>query len=262
MQFDDLRGLHHLLNTPLALELPCLRRYAEKPRASLVSTSDVFNAYALIGNIAVVPIADVLVHNADWFGMTYGRIRASFNAALADPEAKAIALLVDSPGGEVAGCFDLAEEIYAARGGKPIVAILDECAYSAAYALASAAEQIIVPRTGGTGSIGVVAMHVDMTAMLSDAGIKVTIVQYGAQKTETSPMAPLSDDARARMQTDIDMLGEMFVEMVARNRGMSAEAVRKTEAGIFLGQSGVNAGLADFVASPQEAFADLRKKIS
>jgi capsid assembly protease len=178
----------------------------------------------------------------------------AFRGALADPDAKAIVLLIDSPGGEVAGCFDLAEEIYNARDAKPIAAILDESAYSAAYALASATEMITVPRTGGTGSIGTVAMHVDMTQALQDAGLKITTVQYGVRKTEQYPTSALSDDARARMQADVDALGEMFVKMVARNRNMTTKAVRDTEAGTYLGAAGVAVGLADVVASPQEAF--------
>jgi capsid assembly protease len=240
----------------LPTELPGLARALSGERFQSISRSG-DRTYQVISGVAVVPIVGILFHDDSWFGSSYSAIGAAFRAALADPEAKGIALLIDSPGGEVAGCFDLADEIYNARDIKPIAAILDESAYSAAYALASAAEVISVPRTGGTGSIGTVTMHLDVTQALADAGLKVTTVQYGARKTELYPTSALTDEARARMQADVDILGEMFVDLVARNRGITAERVRKTEAGTFLGRSGVEAGLADVVASPQEAFAVL-----
>jgi capsid assembly protease len=220
--------------------------------------------YDVAGGVAVVPIRGCLVHGSAgwWWGETpYGAIRANIAAALGDHDVKAIALHVDSPGGEVAGCFDLADAIYAMRGEKPIWAILDESAYSAAYALASAADRIIVPRTGGTGSIGVVTMHVDITRALDEAGITVTTIQYGERKTDSYPTTKLSDPALARIQADIDKMGDLFVETAARNRGVSAEKIRDTEAGTFLGADGVAVGLADEVLSPDEAFMSLIEQI-
>jgi len=116
--------------------------------------------YDVVEGIAIIPIQGTLVQKLGtlrpYSGMTgYDGIRACFLRALYDSEVKAICLDIDSPGGEVAGCFDLVDEIFAARGSKPVWAILSESAYSAAYALASAADKIIVPRTGGVGSVGV-----------------------------------------------------------------------------------------------------------
>jgi ClpP class serine protease len=142
------------------------------------------------------------------------------------------------------------------------VAIVDENAYSAAYALASAADQIFVPKTGGVGSIGVITMHVDVTKALEEMGIKVTTVQYGSRKSDSYPTTPLSEEARARIQQDIDTMGELFVETVARNRGIAAEKVRATEAGCFLGAAGVEQGLADGVMSPDEALLSLIEEIA
>jgi capsid assembly protease len=192
----------------------------------------------------------------------YDAIREAFIAALADDKAKAIVLSVDSPGGEVSGAFDLTDEIFAARGTKPIVAIADEVGYSAAYALASAADLIIVPRTGGVGSIGIVCCHMDFSKALSGAGVGVTFIQYGAQKTESAPEKPLSDDAKGRLQADVDQMGEIFVETVARNRGMTAASVRETEAGTFLGAKAVDVGLADAVMPPAAAFQDLLSRLN
>lgn len=212
--------------------------------------------YDVIDGVAVVPVCGILVHQRSWWNdeTCYAGIKQKLVLALGDPEVRGVALYVNSPGGEVAGCFDLADDIYSVRGQKPIWAILDENAYSAAYALASAADRIIVPRTGGTGSIGVISLRIDITAALEQMGVKITAIQFGARKTDSYPTTPLSDEARDRMQADVDQMGETFIAMVARNRGIDVAKVRATEAGTFLGAAGVDAGLADAVMAPDEAF--------
>lgn len=214
-------------------------------------------AAELVDGVAIIPVQGVLFNGCSYWGSGYGDIRRAFLAALDASDVQAIALLCDSPGGTVEGCFDLAELIYQARGAKPTHAILAESAYSAAYALASACDRISVPRTGGTGSVGVIAMHADLSGMLDEAGVKVTIIRYGERKAEGGPYEPLSDAALARMQADVDTLGELFVDTVARNRGLKASAVRAQQAGTFLGAAGVEAGLADAVAAPDAAFRAL-----
>jgi ClpP class serine protease len=109
-------------------------------------------AYEVAAGVAIIPICGTLVQKLGtlrpYSGMTgYDGIRANLSMALEDPAVEAIMLDIDSPGGEVAGCFDLVDAIYAARGTKPIWAILSESAYSAAYAIASAADHITVPWT-------------------------------------------------------------------------------------------------------------------
>jgi capsid assembly protease len=214
-------------------------------------------SYELVDGIAVIPIRGILVHGPAWafFGETsYDDVRQMVGAAIADEDAEAIALHIDSPGGEVCGCFDLADDIYHAREIKPIYAILDENAFSAAYAIASAASKIYVPRTGGVGSVGVIALRLDITGALAQMGIKITTLAFGEQKTDTYPTTPLSAEAEKRLQADINVLGEIFLEIVARNRGIDVEKVREMQAGTFLGQLGVNSGLADAVLTPDEAF--------
>jgi ClpP class serine protease len=110
---------------------------------------------------------------------------------------------------------------FTAPGKKPIHAILTESAYSAAYAIASAADRISVPRTGGVGSVGVITMHLDWTQRIKDDGLKVTIITYGSRKAEGSPLRELSDEALAAIQQDINTMGELFVNTVARNRGLA-----------------------------------------
>ncbi|ENZ79621.1 MULTISPECIES: S49 family peptidase [Ralstonia] len=218
--------------------------------------------YDVVAGVAVIPINGTLVQKSGYMrptcGMTgYDGIRANLSMALEDDGVRAIMLDIDSGGGEVAGCFDLVDAIYGARGRKPIWAVLSESAYSAAYAIASAADKIIVPRTGGTGSVGVICAHVDFSKALAKEGITVTMIHYGARKADGSEYAPLSDDALARFQADVDEMGELFVKTVARNRNMSAAKVRGTQATTFLGAAGVEIGFADAVMAPDEAFRSL-----
>jgi capsid assembly protease len=222
--------------------------------------------YEVFEGVALIPVQGTLVAKLGtlrpYSGMTgYDGIRANLVMALNDDAVRAIVLDIDSPGGEVAGCFDLVDEIHAARGIKPIQAILTESAYSAAYALASACDSITVPRTGGTGSIGVIVAHVDFSKALTTAGITVTLITYGEHKADANDVEPLSSDARARLQADVDAVGELFVETVARNRNLTPAKVRATQASTYLGEAGVEAGLADAVMSPQMALLALLNEL-
>ncbi|WGL97917.1 S49 family peptidase [Arsenophonus sp. aPb] len=221
--------------------------------------------YDVLEGIALIAVHGTLVQKLGtlrpYSGMTgYDGIRRVFLTALNDPEVKGICLDIDSPGGEVAGCFDLVDMIYAARGQKPIYAILSECAYSAAYAIASAADKLYVPRTGGVGSIGVIVIHCDWSQHIKDDGLKVTILTYGDRKAESNPCIPLSAEAKAAIQHDIDEMGRLFVRTVSRNRGLSEEKIRNTQAACYLAAEGVQMGLADSVAAPDVAFQILMKE--
>lgn len=219
-------------------------------------------AYDVVRGVAVIPVCGTLVHKSSWMdaycGMRgYDAIRRDFLTALNDAEVRAICFAVDSPGGEVSGCFDLVDLIYECRGSKPIWSILDDSAYSAAYAIASAADRIIVPRTGGTGSVGVITMHADLSKALEDGGVAVTLITYGSHKADGNPYTPLPKDVQARIQADVDAMGELFVETVARNLNMKASAVRATQASTYMGAAGVDVGFAGAVMAPDEAFRSL-----
>ena len=205
-------------------------------------------------HIAVIPIHDTLVHRAAGLSAmsgltTYEQIGKSFKAALEDPKVTQIVLDIDSPGGEVSGVFDLVDEIYNARGIKPITAAVNDIAYSAAYAIASAADKVYVPRTGGTGSIGVIAVHTDLSEANKKAGVKYTSIYAGKKKNEFSPHEKISAEAFADVQSKVDSVYDLFVETVARNRNINPKDVKATEAGIFLGEEGLEVGLADQILS-------------
>ena len=218
--------------------------------------------FCLKDGIAVIEISGVLVHRGAWIGQSSGQtsyegIAAQLAAAASDPAVRGIALEVDSFGGEVAGVFDLADAIRAAREAIPVWAFVAEHAFSAGYALASQADRIILPRTGAVGSIGVVVMHADLSGQMSDAGVTVTLIHSGAHKVDGNPYAPLPAPVRTRIQAEIDSIRKLFAETVAAGRGrrLSAEAALATEADCYRGAEAVAAGLADEVSDPASAFA-------
>jgi signal peptide peptidase SppA len=209
--------------------------------------------------IAVIPIHGYLAHRVDshrpntYTGYNY--ITNLVNAAVDDPEVRSIVLDVNSPGGMVNGAFETADVIRAAREKKPITAIVDSSAYSAAYLLSSAATSIHAPKSGGVGSIGVVTMHVDVSQMLEDEGIKVTMLYAGKYKVDGNPYEKLSEGARSRIETRLSQSYNLFVNTVAENRGIDPDVIIGTEAGIFQGEDAKTHHLIDAVNSPNVAFA-------
>jgi len=207
------------------------------------------------GAVAVLDIAGPLVSRPAGFcsPLSYGEIREAFDAALNDASVSHIVLHIDSPGGEVSGLFDLADHIYHARDKKHITAVVDDMAASAAYAIASSASHVLVSRTGVVGSVGVVSYHIDQSGLNERLGVKVEYIYAGERKVDGNPHQPLSDEARERFQAEVDDLYEMFVALVARNRGLDADAVRATEAGTFRGVKAVSTGFADALVPFAEA---------
>ena len=201
-------------------------------------------------SIAIIPIHGTLVRRSLGLEaasglMSYGDIAAMLDDALANPSITGILLDVDSPGGEAGGVFELGERIRAADAIKPVWAIASDSAFSAAYAIACAASRITVTRTGGVGSIGVIAMHVDQTVRDAQEGYRYTAITAGLQKNDFSPHEMLTGEAHARLQAEVDRLYGLFVNHVAQMRGLDPNAVRATEAGLYFGPDSIAAGLAD-----------------
>lgn len=213
-----------------------------------VSQSD--HGYLIAGDVAILEIAGGLTYRAyNWWTTSYLDIRDTFRAALSDERVQSILLLIDSPGGEVAGLFDLVDEIYNARGTKPIIAVAAESAYSAAYAIASAASEIYLSDTASVGSVGVIAIHIDQTGFDNQIGVKYTTIFAGDHKNDFSPHEPLKPKCKEILQAHVDKLYDKFTAVVARNRNMSQEAVVATQAGFFMGKEAVNIGFADGISS-------------
>ncbi len=205
-------------------------------------------------------IAWIQIHRSLLRGRTYSRIRKQIESALASQNVRGILLDIDSPGGEVAGLFDLVDFIFDSRDVKPIWALANDDALSAAYAIATGAERIAVTRTGGIGSVGVIAVHVEFSAMDERIGVKSTPIFSGERKADFIETEPLNDTARQLLQDEVDRLRVLFVETVARNRGVSDDEITETEAGVFFGPSGVPL-LADAVENVEQVFEGFRTAI-
>jgi signal peptide peptidase SppA len=210
------------------------------------------------GDVAIISITGSLTHRPTGLSAmsglaNYEQMDAQLDSAMNDSRVTEIVLDVNSPGGMVSGLFDFADRVSAAKKIKPITAIVNESAYSAAYLIASAATEIIVPRTAGVGSIGVITAHIDKSAANEKEGKKVTYITSGARKADGNPDEPLGDDALQAIQSRVNASYELFVEAVAKNRGLDASAVRATEAGVYIGSDAVSAGLADKVMSAKDA---------
>ena len=253
-----------LFGTPLLIHPPKLDVILSVvgPRMSLATVSDMppmdmaaFQRPARTATpegIAVIPIHGSLVKRA--LGMdaasgltSYSEIASMLDAALADPQVRGILLDIDSPGGEASGSFELSRRVREVAAVKPVWAVANDAAYSAAYALAASAQRLFVTETGGVGTIGVIALHVDQSVKDAKDGYRFTAITAGAHKNDYSPHEPLSDTARTELQGEVDRLYTLFTDHVAAMRGLDIGAVRATEAGLFFGNQAVTQGLADGV---------------
>lgn len=218
--------------------------------------------YRVVDGVAVISAMGGLVHRTKLAAdssllIGYNDLAADLEDALAKADVHAIALVFDSPGGEVSGAFELAERIYAARGHKPLVAVADGMAASAAYLAASAADEVVVSATSYVGSIGVVMRHVDFSRALANDGITVSHIFAGEHKIDGNPYQPLPDAVRNALQADIEGLYQMFVQAVAKHRGLDEQAVRDTRAGVYRGVAAVAARLADRIGTVDAVVAEL-----
>ena len=225
--------------------------------------------YPIVDGVAVIEISGVLIHRGSWIGQSSGQtsyegIAAQIEAAATDPNVRGLALEIDSFGGEVAGVFDLADQIRAVRESKPIWAFVAEHAFSAGYALASQADRVLLPRTGAVGSIGVVVMHADLSGQLDQDGVRVTLLHSGRHKVEGNPYEPLPEAVRDDIQREIDVLRFLFSETVAAGRTgrLNQDAALATEAATYRGAEAVAAGLADEVIDMAQGFAAFRQSVS
>jgi len=219
--------------------------------------------------IAILPVLGTLVRRASYIGAasgltSYHDIEAMAESAFADPMVKAVLLEIDSSGGEAGGVFDLAQRLrqLAQAFGKPLWAIADEAALSAAYAIACAADRLWLTRTAEVGSIGVVAVHVDESVADAKAGLNYTFLHAGAHKVDGHPHAPLPAPVAADIQADIEQLHDQFIALVAEFRRLTPETIRGTEARVYRGEAALQAGLADQIGTRAEAITALQRQLA
>lgn len=221
-----------------------------------------------IAGIAIIPVHGILVARRGQIDATcseltsYERLRGAIATALADERVKEIVLDINSGGGMAVGCKELAEYIYANRGTKPITALVNHGAYSAAYFIAAACGRVVVSETGGCGSIGVIMEHMEVSKWEEQVGLTFTTFCRGERKNDGSPHEPLSDGAVSAINHRLDQAYDLFVNAVSKYRGLATDAVIATQAGLFSGPEAIGVGLADELASPQDFINALAAKVT
>lgn len=196
---------------------------AADPRAQMREHSYVTK----VDRVGVVALEGVIFSRVDLGRMVRSPegFRRDVEQAIADPELDAVVIDVRSPGGATWMLADTHEKLMRLRGQKPVIAVVESIALSAAYWLVSAADEIVVAPGAEVGSIGVWTQHVDMSAMLDAEGVKVSVIQRPNTKAELHPAIPLSDEARAHEQALVDTAYRRFVADVAKGRGVRAGEV-------------------------------------
>lgn len=219
--------------------------------------------FCVDGPAAVVDVRGPLVQRADGmmalFCDSYGAIKARVAAALEDGSTRAVVIRFDSPGGDVAGCFETAREIRAmARAkDKPLLAFVDGMAASAAYALASACDEIVVTSTGLVGSIGVIQALADQSRADAAMGLTFAFVTSGARKTDGNPHVPITAEAVDALKGTVDGLARLFFDLVAEHRPVSTAEAAALDGAILFGSRATSARLADRVSTWGELLAGL-----
>ena len=214
--------------------------------------------YRVVNGIAILPVTGTLVHRLGgmrpFSGMTgYDGIVACLQQAMVDPSVRGVLLDIDSPGGQAAGAFDCADMIYRLREKKPVWALCNEMACSAAMLLAAACTRRLVTQTAKIGSIGVMMAHTSYEKQLAQEGVDITLIYSGKHKVDGNSIQALPAGVCADFQRRIDEARQMFVDKVALYTGMSSEAVMSTEAAVYDGQAGIDIGLADELINASDA---------
>lgn len=217
-------------------------------------------------SLTVIPVHGILVPRRFAIEacdemMSYELLRTQITQALNDDGVTEIVLDVNSGGGTAQGAFEIAEFIYQSRDIKPIRCVVNFNAFSGAYLIAAACSEIIVSDTSGVGSIGVYTKRLDLTQYYQDQGVKIHSFYRGARKIDFHPDTELSEEERKSIESNIESTYQKFVNAVAKYRNMTAEAVITTEADCFEGQQGIELGLADRMASPQDAINQISQNI-
>ena len=225
---------------------------AEAVATLTIQARELQGAPLMVGDVAVIPICGPIVYRKSWWSEYLGcaaieELQAQFRFALADAAVRAIVFRVDSPGGVVDMVPEFADEVFAARGQKPIVAVADVEVCSAAYWIAAQADVIVATASSQLGSIGVYRMHQDLSGYLEEEGVKITLIAHGAHKVEGNPYEPLPADVQARWQAEVSEVGVEFETAVARGRGVTRKDVidRFGQGLVFRGRKAISLGLAD-----------------
>lgn len=242
-----------------------VRSVSGPPMANRTPAKSGSAGYAKGRGVAVISVIGTLVPRAGYLEaesglLSYERLKAQVLAADRDPEVTAIVLDLHTPGGSAAGCFEAADVIHEVSRRRPVVAVANTMACSAGYAIAAAANKIVVSPSSLVGSIGVICLHLDRSRQIEAQGITPTIIKAGDRKAVGNETQPLSDDDLEEIQGEVDAFMNLFVAGVARHRPQLAEkAIRDTEARTYMGADAVSVGLADEIGTIEKVVSSLSK---
>jgi len=241
------------------------KEIAVSPMAWSMTDSAVYsdNGYHIDEGVAIIQLNGSMVHRGGFMnamsGITsYDAISRRFERAMNDRTVKSILIISDTPGGEVAGAFDLSDKIYKARGIKPIEAISVDRMTSAGILIGSSADNVYTTQTGSVGSVGVVMKHLNIAKWNKEIGLEPTYIFAGDHKIDGNPDEPLSPEVKARFQSEIDNLYSMFVNVIERNMAINSKSIIETQAGVYLGQDAVDIGFAKAVTTADQLLEDLK----
>ena len=193
-------------------------------------------------HIATIAVTKIIVDDQDRLELLQG--------IADDPDAKALIVTINTPGGTVVGGESLYLALREVAKQKPVVAVMRELATSAGYMIALGADYIVARQSTITGSIGVLMQSTDMTGLLTKLGIKPAVVKSSPLKAQPNPLEPFSDDARRASQEIVTNMQEMFVSLVSK----------VSDGRIFTGGQALNNGLIDAIGGEAAAVTWLETK--
>jgi capsid assembly protease len=205
-------------------------------------------------SVGIVPIFGVMGYRRSsgwWYDSYTETLSESIDEFANAGDVSAIVLDIDSPGGTVAGVKELSSAINSAKQRKPVIAVANPEAASAAYWIGSQATEFVATTSAEVGSIGVWTAHSDLSGMLEKAGIKITLVSAGRYKVEGHPYGPLDEDARAEMQRGVDVAYDDFLSAVANGRRVPRQMVRDSfgQGRMLESDRALSAGMIDRISS-------------
>lgn len=261
--------LHELSTQPLAIHPESVRVLAEALHQGNADVAGRFGDPALqpvrAGQVAILPMQGVLTRLGSFGGTSTELFGRWLDEAVADASIRGILLHIDSPGGTYQGTHELADKIYQARGKKPIIAYTAGLMASGAYYAGSAADKIVAGITAAIGSIGVLTMHIDASALLSAMGLRLTFISAGKHKVDANMAEPLSNQSRETLQEGVNYVYGQFLEAAARNRGVSLEKVASDfgQGKVLYAPSALKVGMIDRIGSLESVLEELAgQKIS
>lgn len=241
-------------------------RFTQEEIQARIGQSGARRDMQMAGSVAILPVYGVISGRADMFtqmsgGTSVQRLQTTFLDAVDDDNVTAIVLDIDSPGGSTDLIPELAATIRGARGKKPLVAVANTRAASAAYWIGAQADELVVTPSGDVGSIGVFAAHSDLSGAQEKLGVKTTLISAGKFKTEGNPYEPLSDEARASIQATVDEYYDAFVGDVAKGRRVSVQTVREQygQGRMLTAEKALTAGMVDRVETLEAAVQRLAR---